>query len=213
MLQSTIILALLEQLKGEGDLDKRIALVQAAERQYYLDMEHQSNFVQTRIGALELDIREQVSTSLGATNEMISQGAQDLRDFRAWLQENLTANTAAVEGLRSETQAGFRDTYEQIGAIGERVSSNEARLAEHDQAIQSFRQSRDESQRERKEIRDDVAALAGRLDAFMGRIEALIANAATTPEQTNAYLDYLDLLRARDGLPPIRRIESGDASG
>lgn len=199
MLQSTIILALLEQLKGETDPDKRLALVQSAERQYYLDMEHQANFVQTRIGSLELDIREQVATSLGATNEMISQSVAEGRELRTLLEGYFVANTAAMEGLRSETQAGFRDTYTQLGTIGERVTSNEARLDEHDAAIQSFRQSRDESKAERKEIRDDVAALAGRLDAFMERIDALIADSPVIePAERNRILDFVRKLMARE---------------
>lgn len=198
MLQSTIILSLLEKLQAESDPDKRADLVRAAERQYYLDMEHQANFVQNRIGSLELDIREQVATSLGATNEMISQSAEETRSLRAWLQENLSANTAAVEGLRTETQAGFQSVHQGMAALGERVSNNEATLADHAAAIADFRKSRQRSMERHDTTQAQLTELTARLDAFMARIDALIAANPVSEEERADMLAFLRRSMARE---------------
>jgi hypothetical protein len=195
MLQSTIILALLEQLAAEADPVKRIELMRAAERQYYLDMEHQSNFVQTRIGGLELDIREQVATSLGATNEMISQLVADSRQDRDERTKYIAANTAALEGLHLKMEAGFQA----INAIGERVTQNEARLDEHDAALADFRASRARSMARHDKTQAQLTELAARLDAFMQRIEALIAeNPVTDPAERAAMIEHIRRGMARE---------------
>lgn len=199
MLQSSIFRALLEQLATESDPERRAALMHQAERQYDLDLEHQSNFVQTRIGNLELDIREQVATSLGATNEMIGQSVAEGRELRTLLEGYFVANTAAMEGLRTETQSGFRRVDARLEEVGTNVEGLSTRVDAHDAQIASFQASREESIRERKEIRDDVNALAGRLDAFMSRIDALIADSpAIERDERTAMLSFLRRLMARE---------------
>lgn len=186
MLQSTIILNLLEQMAGEGDPEKRADLARTAERQYYLDMEHQANFVQTRIGSLELDIREQVATSLGNTNEMISQSVAEGRELRGLLEGYFVANTAAMEGLRSETQAGFRGTSEQINALGERLSDVEGRVGATESRL-------DASERHRALLQAGQADIIERL----GRIEAQLSDGPVLPPAERAAMTtwLLDFIR------------------
>lgn len=211
MLQSSIFRGLLEQLKNENDPAKRDELMRKAERQYDLDLEHQVNFVQSRIGNLEIDIREQVSTLLGNTNDMVSEVRDDGRKSRESLEKFLAANTAAVEGLRTETQAGFRDTYQQISTIGERVTNNEGQI----KAVEG-RMDRSEADRraihseladaktERATMSDTLARVELGLAQFIARYDERMARAGLTEEDIPELVDFVrDLKRGR---------ESGNAS-
>lgn len=126
--QSSIILRLIDQMADyipDRELAKQI--VEQAKAQYYLDMEAQTSFVQTRIGQLELDLRDQVTNMLGNTNNMISEVLDISR----------RGESAATE-LRND----FR-------AIAEKVD-------DHDHEIASFRISRDQSIAERRQLQDDL---------------------------------------------------------
>ena len=166
MLQSSIFRGLLDQLAAEDDPAKRAELIHKAEHQYDLDMEHQANFVQNRIGALELDIREQVAQSLGAQHDMISQVAADSRKTL----EVLTANTAVVEGLSQKTEAGFRRTdtrLEEVGTAVDGLRKGQQRITERVNQLDKRHQEQWE------EVIKRFEADERRLDEKRARIEAL----------------------------------------
>jgi len=119
--QSAIILRLIAMIPDD-------ALREQIKAQYYQDMEAQTSFVQVRIGQLELDLKDQVQSALGSTNEMVSE---------------LLAIGRRQEGALTEVRREFQ-------SIGEKLDQHEAEMA-------SFRASRDRSIQERADLRADLA--------------------------------------------------------
>lgn len=118
--QSSIFLSLLDMIP-DRDLRERLR------DQYFHDVEAQTSFVQTRIGQLELDLRDQVTDMLGNTNNMISEVLDISR-----------RQESAVTELRHDFQS-----------IAEKVD-------DHDREIASFRISRDQSIAERRQLQEDL---------------------------------------------------------
>lgn len=119
--QSSIILNLIALIPDA-------ALAEQIKARYYQDLEAQTNYVQTRVGELEIHLSEQMQQSFGATDEMVSE---------------VLAISRRSEGAVSELRGEFR-------ALAEKVD-------DHDREIASFRQSRDQSIAERKQLRVDLA--------------------------------------------------------
>lgn len=119
--QSSIFLSLLDMIP-DRELRERLR------DQYFHDVEAQTSFVQTRIGQLELDLRDQVTDMLGNTNTMISEVLDISR-----------RQESAVTELRHDFQS-----------IAEKVD-------DHDREIASFRVSRDQSIAERRQLQQDLS--------------------------------------------------------
>lgn len=121
--QSSIILRLIDQIP-DAELRRQITA------QYYQDVEAQANFVQRRVGHLEIDLREMLQQQLGGTNEMVSE---------------VLAIGRRQEGMVTELRREFQSLAETVDG--------------HDREIASFRQSRDQSIAERKRHAADLEAI------------------------------------------------------
>jgi hypothetical protein len=115
--QSSIILRLIEQIPDQHLRDQITA-------QYYHDVEAQSNFVQVRISELEIALRDQLATSLGATNDMISDNAKTSRENAA----ALAVIHETIEELRRAAQAGFQDTDRRLTDVEQSLADRPAQL-------------------------------------------------------------------------------------
>lgn len=118
--QSSIIEHLIS-LIDDQDLATRIR------DRYYHDVEAQANYVQRRVGELEIHIGEQLQQSLGSTNEMISE---------------VLAIGRRQEGAVAELRQEFQSLAETVD--------------DHEREIESFRQSRDQSIAERRQLAADL---------------------------------------------------------
>ena len=132
--QSSIIMRLLDMVPDA-------ALREQIRDQYYHDMEAQTSFVQVRMGQLELDIKEQVQQSLGVTNEMIGESVALAREGGVALRE-----------LRDD----FRSWITTVTALADDLQDVQRKVADHDREIASFRQSRDQSIAERRQLQADL---------------------------------------------------------
>ena len=171
--QSSIIMRMLDLIPDQS-------LREQIKAQYYQDMEAQTSFTQVRIGQLELDLRDQLQQSLGATNEMIGESVELAKEGGVALRE-----------LRSD----FQSWFETVAGIADDVNILKRRVDDHDHEMASFRSSRDqsiadrlrltadllESKQDRKSIHDELASArrerAGIVDQ-LARIELLLNAAA-----------------------------------
>lgn len=111
--QSSIILRLIDQIPDE-DLRRQITA------QYYQDVEAQTNFVQNRIGHLELDLRDMLQQQLGVTNEMIGEAVASSRDNGKQVEAVVTelrAGRAEQELLRRTAEQGFLSAEQRFATL------------------------------------------------------------------------------------------------
>lgn len=148
--QSSIIMRLL-------DLVPDAALREQIRDQYYHDMEAQTSFVQVRMGQLELDLKDQVQQSLGATNEMIGESVILAKEGGVALRE-----------LRDD----FRSWITTVTALSDGLLDTQRKVADHDREIASFRQSRDLSVAERRQFQTDLAESKADLQSIHDELHA-----------------------------------------
>lgn len=111
--QSSIILRLIEQIPDQHLRDQITA-------QYYQDVEAQANFVQNRVGHLEIDLREMLQTTIGETNDMISEAVASSRENGKHVAEvvaELRASRVEQEALRRTAEQGFHATEQRFTEI------------------------------------------------------------------------------------------------
>src|SRR5438093_793311 len=90
-IRASIMRKLIAELVATDDRANRERIAAEAEQQYYLDMVSQANYVQYRIGDIEIGLRDQLTQTLGATNDMISEAIRLSRE-----------GSTAVVSLRSD---------------------------------------------------------------------------------------------------------------
>lgn len=163
--------ALLARIAQADDASVRQALVADAEHAYFRDLAAQANYVQARFGDLELDIRDQVQQSLGATNDMISATLDEARQTRHAVEQQ----GAAADELRGM----FHGLAAHVGTFGERfdhlsdrVAALETKLHERDAFFETF-----------DTLNDQVHLNSARID----RIDRFIQMVAGLPAAFNEW--------------------------